>query len=79
MEEGEYDSAATEKTRVEEKQRKKRREREAEGVEFVPRWFRREVCEVTGEEFWGFDGGYWRVRGEVGEGRGGWEGVEEIF
>ncbi|OJJ54020.1 hypothetical protein ASPSYDRAFT_61376 [Aspergillus sydowii CBS 593.65] len=39
MEEGEYDLAATEKHRVEEKQRAKRREREANGEEYIPRWF----------------------------------------
>ncbi|KAF2430867.1 oxysterol-binding protein [Tothia fuscella] len=79
MEDGEYDFAATEKNRVEEKQRARRRVREQMGEEFVPRWFEKSVCETTGEEFWRFNGGYWRERGAVGEGRGTWDGCEDIF
>ena len=67
MEDGEYDYAATEKTRVEEKQRAKRRERESKGEEFAPRWFRRGREAITGEEYWEFDGGYWKERRRVGE------------
>lgn len=52
MEDGEYDLAASEKNRVEEKQRAARRVREVAGEEFEPRWFRRGVCGVSGEEFW---------------------------
>lgn len=78
MEDGAYDFAATEKNRVEEKQRAKRREREEMGEEFVPRWFRKGKCEVTGEEYWITNGEYWRVRDGVSKG-GRWEGVEEIF
>ena len=79
MEDGEYDFAATEKNRVEEKQRAKRRQREAEGAGYEPRWFRKETCGITGEEFWRADGGYWAMREEVGKGEGEWEGVEDIF
>ncbi|KAL9094980.1 MAG: hypothetical protein Q9165_002582 [Trypethelium subeluteriae] len=78
MEDGEYDKAATEKNRVEEKQRAKRRAREAAGEEFVPRWFRQETCKETGERFWKFDGGYWRERDRLA-GSGKWEGLESIF
>ncbi|MCJ1479107.1 hypothetical protein MMC13_007791 [Lambiella insularis] len=78
MEDGQYEFAATEKNRVEEKQRAKRREREAKGEAFVPRWFSRERCKITGEEFWSPNGGYWEAREEVGRG-GKWENVEEIF
>ena len=74
MEDGQYDFAATEKNRVEEKQRAKRREREANGEEFVPKWFSRGKCDVTGEEYWISNGGYWRARE-----KGGWDGVEDIF
>jgi oxysterol-binding protein 1 len=78
MEDGEYDLAATEKNRVEEKQRATRRRREAHGEEFVPRWFSKSRCKQTGEEFWLFNGDYWRVRDNVtNEGR--WEGLEDIF
>ena len=79
MEDGLYNLAAAEKNRVEEKQRAKRREREANGEEFVPRWFSKGRCAVTGEEYWVFSGEYWKVREMVGEGKGTWEGVEDIF
>lgn len=77
MEDGEYDFAAEEKNRVEEKQRKARREREEGGVEWSPKWFKKEVDQVTGESYWerSRDGaGYWerRVKGE-------WGGCDDIF
>ncbi|KAI9783047.1 MAG: hypothetical protein M1839_004216 [Geoglossum umbratile] len=78
MEDGEYDLAATEKNRLEEKQRATRREREARGEEFVPKWFKKGVCEVTGEEYWVFNGEYWKMRKRVAEG-GVWEEIEDIF
>lgn len=52
MENGEYDLAATEKNRVEEKQRAARRELEVKGEEYAPRWFKRARHPVTKEEFW---------------------------
>ncbi|KAI9668596.1 MAG: hypothetical protein M1831_001035 [Alyxoria varia] len=52
MEDGEYDLAAKEKNRVEEKQRAKRREREQDGDEYSPRWFVKRNHKVTGEDFW---------------------------
>lgn len=81
MEDGEYDLAATEKNRVEEKQRAKRREREARGEEFVPKWFSKATDEVTGEEFWRSNGRYWTVRDRVEDDGGRWEkvGVDDIF
>ncbi|KAL8667946.1 MAG: hypothetical protein Q9202_000411 [Teloschistes flavicans] len=78
MEDGEYDRAATEKNRVEEKQRAVRREREAKGEEHVPRWFTKGKDEITGEEYWVSNGEYWRNRDEVSQG-GGWKGVQDIF
>ena len=78
MEDGEYELAATEKNRVEEKQRATRRAREAKGEDFIPRWFRKGKCEVTGEEYWISTGKYWKTREAVGNG-GKWEGVEEIY
>ncbi|WEW59887.1 hypothetical protein PRK78_005368 [Emydomyces testavorans] len=74
MEDGEYDFAATEKHRVEEKQRAKRREREAKGEEFVPKWFSKSKCEITGEEYWVYGGTYWKCR-EAGD----WSACEDIF
>ena len=79
MEDGEYDFAATEKNRVEEKQRAKRRQKEAAGTEHVPRWFRKAKCSVTGEEYWHTEGEYWRMRSTVTTGKGEWEGVDDIF
>ncbi|KAL8690145.1 MAG: hypothetical protein Q9218_004344 [Villophora microphyllina] len=78
MEDGEYDLAATEKNRVEEKQRAVRRQREASGEEYVPRWFTKGKDDVTGEEFWESNGEYWRNRDEVSQG-GRWKGVQDIF
>lgn len=84
MEEGEYDQAAVEKDRLEEKQRAKRREREREGIVVGPRWFEKSVDKETGEEMWRIKrvgGGsedaeveYWARRNE-----GDWRGCEDIF
>lgn len=78
MEEGEYDFAATEKNRLEEKQRAKRRDRELGGEEHKPRWFEKGMCEVTGEEYWVFKGEYWGMRKEVADG-GEWRDVDDIY
>lgn len=66
MEDGEYDLAASEKNRLEEGQRARRREREERGEEFVPAWFSKARCEVTGEEYWKFNGKYWDMRDKAG-------------
>lgn len=78
MEDGQYDLAAAEKNRVEEKQRATRRRREANGEEFVPRWFKKGKCTITGEEYWVTNGEYWKMREGVSRGRR-WENVEDIF
>lgn len=78
MELGQYDLAATEKERVEQRQRARRREREEHGEEFVPQWFRKQKCSITGEEYWQTTGRYWQVRDAVGRGESVWE-VEDIF
>ena len=79
MEDGEYDLAATEKLRVEEKQRATRRVREAKGEEFVPKWFHKGRCGITGAEYWVFNGHYWKIRDDVANGRGEWKDIEDIF
>ncbi|KIW04782.1 uncharacterized protein PV09_03970 [Verruconis gallopava] len=79
MEEGEYDFAATEKNRLEEAQRARRKIREQKGEEFVPRWFKKARCETTGEVYWKFNGEYWTEREKVGNGEGKWEGLEPIY
>ncbi|PHH64006.1 hypothetical protein CDD81_5111 [Ophiocordyceps australis] len=82
MEDGEYDLAAREKNRLEESQRARRRAREARGDDFVPAWFERARCDVTGEDYWRFTGRYWLQRNKAGpQGDAGvaWEGLEPIF
>lgn len=86
MEDGEYDFAATEKNRVEEKQRAVRRERELKGEEFEPKWFKKGRCGVTGEEYWIAKGSeedkagegsgiaYWEARKDKN-----WAACEDIF
>lgn len=78
MEDGEYDFAATEKNRLEEKQRKRRRMREIAGEHFSPKWFSKARCEVTGEAYWKFNGQYWTDRAAAAQG-GQWTGLEDIF
>lgn len=80
MEDGEYDFAATEKNRLEEGQRLRRRDREARGEEFVPAWFTKAKCEITGEEYWKFNGKYWEQREKAGQGdEKAWEGLEPVY
>lgn len=74
MEDGQYDFAAAEKARVEDKQRKKRREREEKGEEFDARWFVKDKCGITGESYWKFTGEYWETRDKKE-----WKRVEDIF
>ena len=73
MEEGRYDFAADEKHRVEEKQRGKRRERERTGEDYMPKWFSRTTCPITGEQYW-HQSGYWEAR----DGQD-WSNCEDIF
>lgn len=57
---GNVDEADEEKLRIEQQQRDKRKEFEAQGKEWLPRWFSRE-----GEE-WLYSGQYWPTR-ETGQ------------
>jgi len=80
MEEGRYDDAATEKNRLEENQRARRKVREAQGQDFTPAWFAKARCEVTGEDYWKFNGRYWEQRDKAGRGDPkAWEGLEPIY
>lgn len=74
MEDGEYDLAAREKNRLEEKQRASRRSREASGEEFVPKWFHKTKHPVTGEEYWQSNGEYWKRRMDHD-----WSACDDIF
>ncbi|KAL7800004.1 Oxysterol-binding domain-containing protein [Trichoderma ceciliae] len=82
MEEGEYDFAATEKNRLEENQRARRRDRDNAGDEFAPAWFTKATCETTGEVYWKFNGKYWTQRekaGPDGDYEAAWAGLEPIY
>lgn len=62
MENGDYDLAAAEKNKVEEKQREARRQRELKGEVYKPSFFTRARHPVTREEYWKYEGTYWRDR-----------------
>ena len=62
MENGEYDKAADEKHRVEEKQRAARRYRQENNIKYEPQWFTREVHPITKQPYWKFKGNYWSIR-----------------
>ncbi|CAK7271599.1 hypothetical protein SEPCBS119000_004689 [Sporothrix epigloea] len=80
MEEGQYDFAATEKNRLETEQRARRRDRETLGEEFVPAWFEKAKCPITGEAYWQFNGKYWDMRERAGQGDASvWDGLEPLF
>ncbi|KAJ5935699.1 hypothetical protein N7466_005246 [Penicillium verhagenii] len=74
MEDGQYDFAADEKHRVEEKQRAKRRERETSGETYSPQYFTRARDATTGEEYWAHNGKYWANRDAQD-----WSNAEDIF
>lgn len=74
MEDGAYDFAATEKNRVEEKQRAARRYREAAGEEWRPKWFEKKVEPITGETYWENNGMYWKKRAQQD-----WMACDDIF
>ncbi|KAI2639187.1 oxysterol-binding protein [Xylaria nigripes] len=80
MEDGEYDFAATEKNRLEEAQRARRKVRLQNGEEFTPAWFEKAVCDVTGVEYWKYNGQYWIQREKFGNGDlSAWDGLEPIY
>nr|XP_050861313.1 oxysterol-binding protein-related protein 2 isoform X1 [Vespula vulgaris] len=60
LENGDQDGAATEKARLEEKQRDSRKMRkQKKGQEWTPKWFRWTVNPYTGQDDWLYKGGYW--------------------
>ena len=74
MEDGEYDKAAEEKNRVEEKQRAARRQKENAGEEHKAKFFRHTKHPITGEMYWEFSGEYWKRREEKD-----WSVCDDIF
>lgn len=77
LEEGDLDRAEEVKVQLEEGQRARRRELEAAGESWAPRWFTRVSDDTDGESVWGLKGGkdgYWDERA-----RGSWTGVIPVF
>ncbi|GMM37966.1 oxysterol-binding protein related protein [Saccharomycopsis crataegensis] len=64
MEDGRYDDAADEKNRVEEKQRAARKMRETSGTSYKTKFFDRDVHPITKENYWKYNGTYWKRRGK---------------
>ncbi|CAB4253190.1 similar to Saccharomyces cerevisiae YAR042W SWH1 Protein similar to mammalian oxysterol-binding protein [Maudiozyma barnettii] len=62
MEDGEYDKAAVEKHRLEEKQRAVRKEREIKNETYSPKWFTKDTHPITKQMYWKSNGGYWDTR-----------------
>ncbi|KAI8053275.1 Oxysterol-binding protein-domain-containing protein [Syncephalis plumigaleata] len=89
LERGEWDLASQEKTRLEEKQRAKRRERELEDDAsghgtHQARWFRHDIEPDTGAGYWRFTNEYWRERAKAAKAvdagqQPQWKDVEDIF
>ncbi|KAJ8686275.1 hypothetical protein QAD02_022069 [Eretmocerus hayati] len=68
LESGDQDGAASEKNRLEEKQRdcRKIRKHKKSSTDWTPRWFQKNINTYTGLEDWHYVGGYWdRNYGEV--------------
>lgn len=79
LEDGDVDRAEEEKVKLEENQRARRREMEAAGKTWIPRWFTQVEDEATtsGEIVWRLKTGkegYWEERA-----RGAWTGVVPVF
>lgn len=64
MENGDYDLAAAEKNRVEEKQRAARKQRELKGEVYEPTFFKKSTHPITKEPYWDYRGTYWCDRKE---------------
>ncbi|KAI5857305.1 Oxysterol-binding protein-domain-containing protein [Durotheca rogersii] len=76
-EQGKLDEAEEWKVKLEEAQRARRRDMEAQGEEHRPRWFVKVAEAPDGEEMWRMKVGkdnYWEERA-----KGEWKGVERIF
>ncbi len=77
-EQGDLDRAEALKTRLEERQRARRRVMEEHGESWVPRWFVKAGTDADGDEIWrlksGKDG-YWEQRMK----KGGWNEVTDVF
>ncbi|KAJ2357969.1 Oxysterol-binding protein 3 [Coemansia sp. RSA 2618] len=64
-EEGRVDDAEVAKTELEEAQRARKRERDAEGVEWTPQWFvEADDADSPSGCAWSYKGGYWAARAQ---------------
>jgi len=62
MEEGNYDRAADEKHRLEEKQRAVRKHREKNNIEYKCKYFEQVLDKYSGEMMYQFNNTYWEKR-----------------
>ncbi|KOH00332.1 oxysterol-binding protein related protein OSH2 DI49_1035 [Saccharomyces eubayanus] len=62
MEDGRYDDAGDEKSRVEDKQRAARKKRDEKNIEYHPQWFVKETHPITKTKYWKYTGKYWARR-----------------
>ena len=60
--------AAHVKERLENEQRKRRKKREESGGEYTSPWFTRARCDISGQDYWKFNGKYWQQRDKFGSG-----------
>ncbi len=75
LEEGKTEEATLQKLRLEESQRKRRKEAEkVEGNKYCPAFFELKNVEETGEQIWQFNGKYWGQRADKN-----WENLVNIF
>ena len=74
LENGDLVKASDEKARLEDKQRKMRKDRESEGREFKSRYFEQLPDEDTGEPTYKYIRDYWEDRRKAD-----WSHLEEIF
>ncbi|KAH2834546.1 hypothetical protein KXV85_005633 [Aspergillus fumigatus] len=77
LEDGDVDRAEQVKVQLEEAQRARRREMEAAGESWTPRWFKRVDADEDAEDVWALKpgkDGYWEERA-----RGTWTGVVPVF
>jgi hypothetical protein len=64
LEYGERTLAGDEKYKLEQQQRKRRKHREVNEIEYTPKWFSLYDDKDSGEMSWGYKGGYWETRFE---------------
>ena len=74
LEHGEEDLAESEKKRLEEKQRAKRKQREGQKVEWEPKWFKAEYDIDSNEQIFRYKGGYWENKKKRE-----WRDIESLY